>query len=457
MKVWCIVAMGVVVIVLEGCSPASLRPILSKTEKDTYTLTQLDTARTIEFSNAPGERGIVYPSNRVIKTERSLNQYDSTIERIFPNFIRFGVFESVGLIATGPSDRAVGGGIFGIYIDPNEAFSNIAPKTALFTGSIYRYVTLEYPLYWFDELPTWSIGSSLVEIFQLEASNERAIVGAFPLYIRKRHFVREEIPYVCITGAAGFGFLPSQYLNLSGSLDIGSLGGLNLRTYAGLLIGRSIKQQSTIQPYLGFGVSLLDFHNHPRELRQQWKDHAHSSWDIGLVRLIPFLLLTGGDTAAQRPSIGFQLSVMPTTVAMPIGDHRICVGTELLNMVFAFRQKQQFEDAAGFGYGILPLRVGYWIPIRNGAIAFEPMAMYSYFPHSMWQFATRLHINALDWLPLGIEIGYIASTGFRISGGPIADILGQNILALNVGYFGISIGIAEELFRPDELRYYRAP
>lgn len=455
MKVWSLIlAIG---IALEGCSTATLRQILTRPEQDSYTKILVDTTRTTELTNAPGERGIVYPSDRIIKTERSVNQYDSTVKRLFPNFIRFGVFESVGLIATGPRDRAVGGGIFGIYTDPNETFGNIAPKTALFTGSIYRCVTLEYPLYWFDELPTWSIGSSLVEIFQLEASNERAIVGAFPLYIRKRHFLREEIPYICITGAAGFGFMPSQYLNLSGSLDIGSLGGLNLRTYAGLLIGRSLEQQSTLQPYLGFGVSLLDFHNHPAELRQQWNEHAHSSWDIGVARLTPFLLLTGGDTAAQRPSIGFQLRVMPTTVAMPFGDHRICVGTELLNMVFAFRQKQQFQEATGFGYGILPLRVGYWIPIGNGALAFEPTAMYSYFPHAMWQIATRLHINALNWLPLGIEIGYISSAGFQVTRGTIAEIVGRNILAFNVGYFGISIGIAEELFRPDQLRYYRTP
>ncbi|MCX7930569.1 MAG: hypothetical protein N2663_07610 [Chlorobi bacterium] len=451
-----VTALAACALLLGSCSTAGLRRTLTRTESDTYTHIRRDTTQTIEFTNAPGERGVIYPSDRTVKTERTIQQYDSTAERHFPNFIRFGVFESAGLLATGPSDRAVGGGIFGIFTDPNESFgNNITPKSALFTGSMYRFGTVELPLYWFDDAPTWSVGTSVAEIFQWEASNDRAIVGALPLYFRKRLYVREEIPYFCITGAVGFGFLPSQYLNLSASFDAGSLGGINVRTYGGVLIGRSIEQRSVVQPYLGFGVSLLDFLNHPRELRHQWKDHEHSSWDVGLLRLTPFLLLSGGDTAARGQSIGMQLQVMPATVGFPVGDHRICVGVDLWNFVFAFRQQQQANPGIGFGYGVLPLRVGYWMPIADGALAIEPYAMYSYFPHSMWQVAARLHLNAVEWLPVGVTLGYISSAGFTISRGTIGEVVGRNILAFNVAYLGITIGIAEELFRPSQLRYYR--
>ncbi|MCX7937313.1 MAG: hypothetical protein N2971_06355 [Chlorobi bacterium] len=444
----------IVVVGLTSCSTLSLRRLVTRTERDVYTVTLLDTTTVVEYTNAPGERGVLYPSNRTYRTDRHLNQYDSVVERYYPNFIRVGVFESVGLIATGPTDRAIAGGIFGIYTDPDDAFSTeIQPRRSLFTGGIYRYGTVEFPLYWFDEPPTWSIGFTTAEIYQFEASNERAVVGAFPISIRKRHFLRDEIPYLSITGTATFGFFPSQYLHLAGSFDAGSLGGLNLRTYGGIVIGRSIEQKSIVQPYLGMGVSLLDFLNHPRELQRQWEEHEHSSWNIGFARLMPFLLMTGTDTAATSPSIGLQLRLMPTTIAFPVGDHQLCVGTELLSAVFAFRQ--QLQNGTGFGYGILPVRVGYWMPIGDGWIAIEPYGMFSYFPHTMWQVALRANFNALEWLPLGVELGYVSSSGFTVRRGTVADIVGNNILAFNVGYLGISIGIAEEIFRPAQLRYYR--
>jgi len=436
---------------------AGLRGIVTRTEKDTYTHTRQDTTFTVEYQNAPGERGVVYPSNRTITSQRALEQYDSTAERFYPNFIRFAVFESAGLLATGPSDQAVGGGIFGVYVDPSEAFSdNIRPKSAVFTGFLSRFATIEFPLYWFDELPTWTIGTSVGELFQFEATNARAVVGTFPIYLRKRYFLRDQIPYVTLTGAVGLGFSPSQYLNLAASLDVGSLGGLNVRALTGIVLGRSLEQETIVQPYVGIGVSVLDFHNHPRELRRQWKDHEHSSWSIGLARIEPFLLLSGGDTAATSPSIGLQLQLAPTTVAFPVGDHRICAGVDLFNFVFAYRQQSGNRNSpVGFGYGVLPLHAGYWIPIGNGAAAIEPFVMYSYFPHTMWQVAARLHLDAIEWLPLGITLGYISSDGFRVTGGTIADVVGRNILAFNVAYLGISMGIGGELFRPADLRYYR--
>jgi hypothetical protein len=444
----------------EGCATAGLRSIVTRTEKELYTHTRHDTTTTIEYPNAPGERGIMYPSNRSIVTQRKLEQYDSTTERRYPNFIRFAAFETAGLIATGPSDKAVSGGIFGIFFDPNETFSTrIAPKSSLFTGMLSRVATIELPLYWMDETPTWSIGTSLVELFQLEATNDRAIAGVFPVYLRKRYFLRDAIPYVTVTGAIGLGFAPSQYLNLAISLDAGSLGGLNLRALAGLVLGRSIEEKTVTQPYLGLGVSVLDFHNHPRELRTEWSHHEHSSWNIGLARFEPFLLLSGGDTLSSSSRFGFQLQIAPATIALPVGDHRICAGVDLFNFVVAYRQEQarrNQDSPIGFGYGVLPVRLGYWLPIGRGAVAVEPFVMASYFPHTMWQVAARVHLGALDWLPLGITLGYISSSGLQIRSGTLADLVGTNVLAFNVAYIGISIGIAEEMFRPEQLRYYRS-
>ena len=463
---------ALVTVFVGGCALADLRkpPLLeelTRTEVDRYTITTLDTTYQVELRNAPGERGVIYPSDRTITKTHKLEQRDSTTERTYPNFIRFGVFETAGLIGTAPLSRGVGGGIFGIYNDPNESLgSQIRPKDALFTGSFQRYLTLEMPLYWFDSEPTWSIGTSFLEVIQLEASNDRTVAGLFPLYLRKRWYLYDGVPSVCLTGAAGFavqyfpiyastsdGEFSSQYLHLSGSLDVGSVGGLNFRSTVGLLIARSIRQQSLVQPYIGMNISVLDFLNHPRELRRQWHEQKSSAWNIAAARLTWFILLSGATANAGQASIGFQIQLAPTTIALPLLNNRLCAGLDLFNFVFAFREQQPVQDRVGFGYGVLPVRVGYWLPFGDSPIALESFVMYSYFPHTIWQLATTLHIGVFERLPLGVTIGYIKSNGLDVNRGTIFDIVDGDILDFSVAYLGISVSPLEVLFRPSQLLY----
>ncbi len=441
---------ALVTVLLGGCTLAGLREPLTRIEVDRFTITTLDTTNQIEYRNAPGERGVIYPSDRTITTTRKLEQHDSTTERFYPNFIRFGLFETSGLLGTAPMNSGVGGGIFGIFHDPTEAFSTqLRAKSSFFTGSFFRYGMIEMPLYWFDDEPTWSIGTSLAEIIQLEATNERAIVGLLPLYIRKRWYLHEGVPYVCITGATGFS---PQYLHLSGSLDIGSLGGLNVRSSVGLLVARSIQQQSLVQPYVGMNISVLDFLNHPRELRRQWYEHENSAWNIGALRFTSFLLLSGAPLNSGQSSIGFQVQIAPTTIALPLFDNRLCAGIDLFNFVFAFREQQPVQDRVGFGYGVLPVRVGYWLPFGDTPFALESFVMYSYFPHTMWQIAATFHIGALSWLPVGVSVGYLSSNGFTVNQGTISDVVDGTILNFSIAYVGISINPFGVLFRPSQVR-----
>ncbi len=89
-RVLVLVALPIAVLSIQGCSTLSLRAILTRTEQDTYTITTRDTTHQIEYRNAPGQRGIIYPSDRTITATRRVEQYDSTVERHYPNFIRFG-------------------------------------------------------------------------------------------------------------------------------------------------------------------------------------------------------------------------------------------------------------------------------------------------------------------------------------------------------------------------------
>ena len=265
---------------------------LTRVETDKYTITEIDTTRTYHVQNAPGNRdnGVIFPSSRVMTEERDLTQRDSTVERQYPNFIRAGLFESVGIFG-GSSDYGLGTGLFGVMPDFGKLSNAYRGESGyLQTGGIYRLGIFEWRLRWFDDSPSWTYGTNVMEFLLPDGRGEKMLFSVLPFYVRKRIFLREEIPYITITPAAGIGLFPSQYLNLSTSLDIGSIGGLNLRTYIGLAVGYngpntpqiknndfSNEGQSSVFPYFGIGMSVLDFLNVDKDMEIEWKNHPHSS------------------------------------------------------------------------------------------------------------------------------------------------------------------------------------
>lgn len=444
-----------IVLSLQGCE------IATRTERDIYTITNRDTTYMNYVRNAPGsrDRGVVYPSSRDFKSEREKTQRDSIVERHYPDFIRLGLFESIGTIG-GSSSNGIGAGLFGVF--PN--FSQLDEKfrgggNTFFTGGIYRVGISEHRLRWFRDAKNWTYGFHLFEAILPDARIEKAMMGIMPFYLRKRYFLREEIPYITLTPAFGIGLFPSQYFNLSGSLDVGSIGGMNIRAYVGISAGtnpatsfqvRSSDQtkeaQSIIQPYFGIGFSTFDFLNKVEETYKEWKDHEHSSWNVGLIQLG---VLSGGSgqsvfaltsTKTQFFS-GFMLRLATASVALPYFDYKLYAGTSLIN-VLALNNSE-------WGAGILPLRVGYWQTVLEDELSVEPFIEYNYYPSHFVNLGGRLNLKINNDQSLSLILGY--AKGSALS----QFFINQKYVDVDISrlYFGVCYNIIDRIFYPQQLRY----
>lgn len=469
-----------IAIALGGCS---VLPTITRTEQDVYTITQRDTTVNQQVRNAPGERdnGIIYPSSRTTEISHDVTQYDSVVTREYPNFIRLGLFESVGMIGTASGENSIRPGLFGVFYDAKDLLDisylfDTTGKTkntesALFSGAIYRFGIGEWRLRWFRDAPNWTIGLTAFEM--LIPTNKREDVLASPtVSIRKRYYLREKIPYVSITPTVSMGIYPSLLGNLSASIDVGSIGGLNLRGYVGyasgwnwsgsIFVQGTPKEQSGASssfPYAGIGISVLDFLNRAEETEREWKDHEHSSWNIGLAQIT--FIKSGADTSifydknqksdqnpGGGPLSGGILRLANASVALPFWNNQFYAGTSLLNML-ALGQNQ-------FGIGILPIRVGYWQTIINDEFSTEPFIEYNYFPSTFFHLGNRLNFRLSDQFNFTIAAGY--ASGSAISDSDLSkDILANfgNLSAFSGGYIGLGININDRIFFPQELRYNR--
>jgi hypothetical protein len=174
--------------------------IMTRTETDIHTISERDTIFSYEQKNAPGNQdmGVVYPSSRTFKSERRLYQRDSIVERKYPDFIRLGVFESVGLIGSASGESSYGTGMFGIFPDFINLKSDYSGDSGkLFSGGIYRIGVGEWRLRWFKDAPNWTFGTSMIEFLIPSAKKQNTLSSIFPLYIRKRYYLRNSIYCIC--------------------------------------------------------------------------------------------------------------------------------------------------------------------------------------------------------------------------------------------------------------------
>ncbi|MGB9911928.1 MAG: hypothetical protein ACPLRO_01020 [Candidatus Kapaibacteriota bacterium] len=436
----------------------------TRTETETYSIVVRDTLNQIEVKNAPGQRdnGIVYPSSKVLQSTREITTRDSIVERFYPNFIRLGVFEGVGLIGTSKSNQ-LGAGLFGIFPEIEkypEGKSGYEGK--LFSGAYYRYGIGEWRLRWFRDAKNWTIGTCLYEILAKDNYRNHTLSAIFPLYIKKRFFISEKIPYIAISPSFGFGLYPSQYVNLNTALEIGSLGGLNLRLYGGFAVGQiptfspfndrpGSQTEIVSTPYLGMGISFLDFVNIVPELYTEWKDHQHSSWNIGFFQFS--LLYTNSDTSLGKNTKslvkGVHLRLFPASISIPILDNGFYFGTSLFNgIIFGLRD---------FGLSILPVRIGYWRVILPDELSIEPFIEYNYYPSSFVHIGNRFNLKISESFNFSIAMGYVDGNNERFLKRLSSDI--KEIIDyipythFSRYYLGISIGIIDRIFQPEELRY----
>lgn len=429
---------------------------VTRTERDVYTKTVKDTTRLTNMLNAPGARdnGTVYPSSRQILFSRELTQQDSIIERNYPDFIRLGLFEAIGTINSG-DENAPSAGLFGLFPDFKEDRSE--PK--LFRGAIYRAFIYETRLRWFRDAENWTWGGSAAEFFYFDRDGKKSYMAIAPFYLRKRFFLSEEIPYRCITAAAGFGLFPSQYMNLSVSYDVGSIGGLNLRAYLGAITGSTLgsltrpasRGGSTYQTklYLGLGFSAMDFHNLPRETEVEWKRHEHSSWEIGLLQA-GFVKAFGaksvfGDSLGNGGiASGYYFKLINASVALPLLDYKLYGGVSLIK----FGNYAEGE----YALGVLPLRIGYWQTLIPDDLTLEPFIEWAYYPARYVDLGARLNLNIIEKFVLSFTLGFAGGEALTLYP-HLEPNNGNPFKSFSHLYMGLSFSLWDRIFYPSQLRY----
>lgn len=450
------------VVMLQSCSF-----IITRDEEDIYTITDNDTTATHFIKNAPGNvnRGVVHPSTKEIITERTITQHDSTINRYYPDFIRLGLFEGMGLIG-GSSDFSLNTGLFGVYPDPSLLDENSRGESggSIFTGGIYRIGIYENRLRWFRDAKDWTFGFHGLEAIMPDARAEKGLLGILTPYIRKRYYFRDDIPYVSATIAVGMGFFPSQYMNVSGSLDVGSIGGLNVRAYVGLAAGYNSKTSPLISgndfaeegvfntiPYAGLSVSVLDFMNRVPELYTEWKDHEHSSWTVGLAE-IAFINTNSeysifGTEEDKSTAIikGYFMKIANANVAIPIEDnYNFYAGTSLLSLYLM--------GLNGNGIAVLPIRLGYWHQLLKDELSIDPHIEFGYFPSTFVEVGAKLRLRFSDRYNMAIIGGYITGSTTGGLASETLDFLGD-ATEFDGFYVGLSFSLYDQIFYPEELRY----
>lgn len=435
-------------LVLGGC--------VTRTELDTYTITVRDTTYRMRVRNIPGdENGVVFPSSRLTSVHNGTISYDSTYERKYPDFMRYGLMEFGGMI-TGGAGPGVGAGLFGVYtlLDSNRINNLVlAKQNSLFKGRLFRLLPLEYRLRWFDDAPDWTIGWSAYESLSQndDESNTLTSVGT-NLYVRKRFWFRDRVPYVFASPFFGISLYPSLYVNMGGELTLGSIGGFNIRGYLGLATG--FTWQGALPPdqvahgittaYAGLGVSAMDFINKVSETEHEWVDYLHESVEVSALEIDLYDAFSNYPNLFSKnvklPFTGAGITLATAHVPLGIFNGKFWIGTSLFKM-FALGYDQALLS-------VLPLRFGYREYLIAEDLTLEPFIELNYYPSSFVNLGARLKLNTFRDLTVGINAGFASgSTGAfypRIFTSDASVIPGE----LNSLYIGISLGLKDRYNTP---------
>ncbi len=451
---------------------------VTRYEYDTYTITVRDSIYRERVHNAPGagsENGTVFPSSRTTRLQRESLSYDSTYTREYPAFLRYGGVEFGGLI-TGSSNPGFGPGLLGVYAladstrignkildslrslpDSIQKILGVPKKpSSLFKGHLFRVMPLEYQLHWFNEAPDWTIGWNGYESIAQDddPSNTLWSVGA-NIYIRKRYWLRDKPPYLFASPFFGISLLPSAYVNLGGELTFGSLGGFNIRAYAGIATGFTWKfatspagsdSKSVTTPYFGLGISALDFINKVSETHHEWKDYLHSAVEVSVADL-ELLGATGGypnlfDTSlAKLPFTGISLQLATAHFPLDIFDGKFWAGTSLFKF-FALGYYQAM-------FSVLPLRFGYRQYLIAEDLTLEPYIEANYYPSSFINLAVKLRLNTFRDMTVGITGGFVSGSTGAFYSRLLIPQGSKNYSSFDSFYLGISIGLKDRLNTPE--------
>jgi hypothetical protein len=458
-----------------GCFLSRVESPITRTETDYFTITDRDTTLREIARNAPGasaDNGVIFPSSRETHTERNTLSHDSTHDRNYPNFLRAGGIETAGLIGSS-SMNGLGPGLFGVYALANStqflATSSGAPVygtlyrppdslhpqntngSQLFKGELIRFMPYEYRLRWFNDAPNWTIGWSAYEFLaQDEDRNHWLQSYATNIYLRRRIYIRDQIPYVIFSPFFGVSVYPSGYINAGGELQLGSLAGLNLRAYAGFADGFSqwTGNNKTVGfPYVGLGISVLDFTNLPEETEREWKYYAYTGININILEASFFVTSQKYSTILQDSTFPFnaaQVKLANVEIPLPFANYHFWAGTSLVNWM-----GMGFTNQA---VGILPLRIGYRQYIFGEDLMVEPFFEYNYYPSNVINIGARLKLDTWTHENIGITFGYASGSPGAFSPQLIntgAEALSQNF---STAYLGVTLFLGDWNKSPETIR-----
>ncbi|HWF44712.1 MAG TPA: hypothetical protein VG537_08720 [Candidatus Kapabacteria bacterium] len=448
---------------LSGCA-------ITRTETDYYTITDRDTTFHETVRNVPGstgDNGVVFPSSKVTEADRTTLSHDSTYDRKYPNFLRAGGIETAGFIGSS-SLNGLGTGLFGIYdmftagqftgngtfwhpLDPTQ------PSTTtnhLFKGELIRLAPFEYRLRWFNDAPNWTVGWSAFELLAADENRNNWLTSVgLNAYLRRRFFIRDRIPYIIFAPFLGASAYPSAYVNLGAELQLGSLAGLNLRAYAGLASGFTWGSgvPSTTFPYLGLGVSVLDFTNRVEETEREWKYYVHSGININIFEGSLFKITQnylGVWSDSTIPFQGAQIKIGSVEIPLPFANYHFWAGTSLLNwMPLGFAQQ---------GFGILPVRVGYRQYIIAEDLMLEPFFEYNYYPSSFINAGARLKLDTYTGENIGITLGYASGNPGNFAPQAFNTAGASSLLNFSTAYLGVTVYLGDWNWSPEKIRALRA-
>ena len=443
---------------------------ITRTETDYYTITNRDTTFHETVHNVPGssgDNGVVFPSSRVTKSNRVTLSHDSTYDRRYPNFLRAGGIEVAGLIGSS-SRNGLGTGLFGIYdlftLDQfthsgtfwNPPNSPNPPNTTnnLFKGELIRLAPYEYRLRWFNDAPNWTIGWSAFELIAADEDRDHWLTSiGLNAYLRRRFFIRDRIPYIIFAPFLGASAYPSAYVNLGGELQLGSLAGLNLRAYAGLASGHTwgSSAPTTTFPYLGLGVSVLDFTNRVEETEREWKEYVHSSINVNIFEgslLKVSQNYQGIWSDSTFPFQGAQIKIASIEIPLPFANYHFWAGTSLLNwMPLGFSEQ---------GFGVLPIRVGYRQYIIAEDLMLEPFLEYNYYPSSFFNAGVRLKLDTYTHQNIGITAGFASGSAGNFTPQIFNTAAASNLFSFSTAYLGVTIFLGDWNLSPETVRAERA-
>ncbi len=472
----CIMASLFASVFFSGCFLSHVENPITRTETDYYTITDRDTSVREVVRNTPGssqDNGVVFPSSRETQIYRNTLSHDSTHDRPYPNFLRAGGLETAGLLGSS-SSNGLGPGLFGVFALANSTqfllTSSGAPVTGtlyrptdsqnsngnqLFKGELIRFMPYEYRLRWFNDAPNWTLGWSAIELLAKDENRNNWLSSyAANIYLRRRIILSDQIPYLIFSPFLGASVFPSGYLNLGGELQFGSLAGMNLRAYAGFAGGFNSWSSPTTTvafPYLGLGVSVLDFTNLAEETEHEWKYYTHTGIDVNIFEITMMATSTKYTSIWQDSTLPLnasQIRLATVEIPLPFGNYHFWAGTSLINWF-----------GMGFGnqaVGIFPLRMGYRYYLGGEDLMLEPFIEYNYYPSNVFNIGAQLKLDTWTHENIGITLGYAAGTPGAFSPQLINTAGLSQSQNFSTAYLGISLFLGDWDQTPESIREQHA-